>query len=135
MLEVVQDEQRRALAQIIEKLILRREAAVGAVDGELDRLGNRWSEELCRGNRDERDKVHAMRVALDPARGRLERESRLSRPARPDECQQTASGISEQPIDLVELGGAPYERRACGRQVLHARFDRLEQREVTGEPV
>src|SRR6187401_1157792 len=112
MFEVVQDEQGRALAQIVEKLILRREAAVGAVYGELNRLGNGRSEELCRGNRDERDEVHAMGVALDPARGGLERESRLARPARPDECEQTAVGISEQPVDLVELGGAPDERRA-----------------------
>ena len=76
-----------------------------------------------------------MGVAIDPARGGLERKSRLARPARPDEREQTAVGILEQPVDLVELGGAADERRARGGQVLHARFDRLQQREVAGEPV
>ena len=56
VLEVVQHEQRRPLAQIVEELLLRREAAVGAVDRELDRLGNRRRQELRRRHRDERDK-------------------------------------------------------------------------------
>ena len=135
MLEVVEHEQRRPLAQVVEELFLRREAAVGAVHRELDRLGNRRRQELRRRHRDERDEVHAVRVALDPARGGLERESRLARPARPDEREQAAVGILEQPVDLVELRRAADERRAWGRQVLHARLDRLQQREVAREPV
>ena len=79
--------------------------------------------------------MHAVRVALDPARGGLERESRLARTARPDEREQAAVGILEQPVDLVELRRTPDERRARGRQVLHARLDRLQQREVAREPV
>ena len=135
MLEVVEHEQRRPLAEVVEQLLLRREAAVGAVHRELDRLGNRRRQELRRRHRDERDEVHAVRVALDPARGGLERESRLARPARPDEREQAAVGILEQPVDLVELRRAADERRARGRQVLHARLDRLQQREVAREPV
>ena len=134
VLEVVEHEQRRPLAQVVEELFLRREAAVGAVHRELDRLGNRRRQELRRCHRDERDEVHAVRVALDPARGGLERESRLARPARPDEREQAAVGILEQPVDLVELRRAADERRAWGRQVLHARLDRLQQREVAREP-
>ena len=135
VLEVVEHEQRRPLAEVVEQLLLRREAAVGAVHRELDRLGNRRRQELRRRHRDERDEVHAVRVALDPARGGLERESRLARPARPDEREQAAVGILEQPVDLVELRRAADERRARGRQVLHARLDRLQQREVAREPV
>ena len=135
VLEVVEHEQRRALAQIVEELFLRREAAVGAVHRELDRLGNRRRQELRRRHRDEGNEVHAVRVALDPARGGLERESRLARPARPDEREQAAVGILEQPVDLVELRRAADERRAWGGQVLHARLDRLQQREVAREPV
>ena len=135
VLEVVEHEQRRPLAQVVEELFLRREAAVGAVHRELDRLGNRRRQELRRRHRDERDEVHAVRVALDPARGGLERKSRLARPARPDEREQAAVGILEQPVDLVELRRAADERRARGGQVLHARLDRLQQREVAREPV
>ena len=134
VLEVVEHEQRRPLAQVVEELLLRREAAVGAVHRELDRLGNRRRQELRRGHRDERDEVHAVRVAFDPARGGLERESRLARPARADEREQAAVGILEQPVDLVELRRAADERRAWGRQVLHARLDRLQQREVARSP-
>src|SRR5262249_22583637 len=40
MLEVVQHEQRRALTEVVQQLVPRREAAVRAIDGELDRLGD-----------------------------------------------------------------------------------------------
>jgi hypothetical protein len=39
MLEVVENEQCRALAEIVQQLVLRREAAVHGIDGELNRLG------------------------------------------------------------------------------------------------
>ena len=107
---------------------------MGAIDRELDRLGNRRRQELRRRHRDERDEVHTVGVAFDPARGGLERESGLARPARPDEREQAAVGILEQPVDLVELGRAANERRAWGRQVPHARLDRLQKREVAQEP-
>src|SRR5438128_765999 len=42
--------------------------------------------------------------------------------------------ILEQPVDLVELCSAPDERGAWGRQVLHARLERLQQRELAQEP-
>ncbi len=46
MLEVVEHEERGPIAEVVEELFLRREAAVGAVDRELDRLGNRGRQEL-----------------------------------------------------------------------------------------
>ena len=108
---------------------------MGAVDGKLDRLRNRRRKQLRRCHRDERDEVHAVRVALDPARGGLERKPGLARTARPDEREQATVGLLEQPVDLVQLRHAADERRARSRQVLHARLDRLQQREVTTEPV
>ena len=135
MLEVVEHEQCRPLAQVVKELFLRREAAVSAVHRELDRLRNRRRKQLRRCHRNERDEVHAVRVALDPARGGLERKPGLARTARPDEREQTTVGLLEQPVDLVQLRHAADERRARGRQVLRARLDRLQQREVTTELV
>ena len=115
MLEVVEHEQRRALAEVVEQLLLRREAAVRAVDGELDRLGEGGREEVRRGDGGERDEVDAVRVAVDAARGGLEGEPGLARPARPDEREQAAVRILQQPVDLFELRRAADERRARRR--------------------
>ena len=134
VLEVVEHEQRRPLAEVVEELFLRREATARAVRSELNRLRNRRRQELRRHHRDERDEVDAVRVALDPACGRLEREPGLTRSARADEREQAAVGILEQPVDLVQLRRAPDERRAWSRQVLHPRLDRLQQREVAWKP-
>ena len=133
VLEVVEHEQRRPLAQIVEELLLRREAAVNSVNVELERLGYRRHQELRRRHRDEGDEVHAVWIALDPAPCSLEREPRLACTARSYERQQAAVGILEQPVDFVELRRAADERRARRRQVLHARLDRLQQREVAWE--
>ena len=108
VLEVVEHEQRRALAEIVEQLLLRREAA----QGELDRLGDGGREKLRRRHGGERDEVDAVRVAVDPARGGLEREPRLAGSARPDERQQAAVRILEQPVDRLELRRTADERRA-----------------------
>ena len=115
MLEVVEHEQRRALAEVVEQLVLRREAAVRAVDGELDRLGDGRREELRRGDGGERDEVDAVRVAVDPASGGLEREPRLARSARADEREQAAAGILQQPVDRFELRRPADERRSWQR--------------------
>ena len=85
-----------------------------AVHRELDRLGDSRCQELGRRHRDKRDEVHAVRVALDPSGGSLERESRLARTARPDECEQVAARILEQPFDLVELRRPSHEGRPRG---------------------
>ena len=135
MLEVVENEQRRALAEIVEQLVLRREAAVRAVDGELDRLGEGGREEVRRGDGGERDEVDAVRVAVDAASGDLEGEPGLARPAWPDQREQAASGVLQQPVDRFELRRAADERRSWQREVLHAGLDRLQQREVAREPV
>ena len=130
MLEVVEHEQRRALAEVVEQLLLRREAAVRAVDGELDRLGEGGREEVRRGDGGERDEVDAVRVAVDAASGGLEGEPGLARPARPDEREQAASGVLQQPVDRFELRRPADERRSRQREVLHPRLDRLQQREL-----
>jgi len=135
VLEVVEHQQRGPLREIVEKLLLRREAAVRAVHRELDRLGDSRRQELGRRHRDERDEMHAVRVALDPAGGSLEREPRLARAARPDESEQVAAGILEQPVDLVELSRPSHEGRSWRGQVLHSRLERLQKREVARQPV
>ena len=115
MLEVVEHEQRRALAEVVEQLLLRREAAVRAVDGELDRLGDGRREEVRRGDGGERDEVDAVRVAVDAASGGLEREPRLAGPARADEREQAALRVLQQPVDRFELRRAADERRSRQR--------------------
>ena len=135
MLEVVEHEQRRALAEVVQQLLLRREAAVRAVDGELDRLGEGGREEVRRGDGGERDEVDAVRVAVDAASGGLEGEPGLARPARPDEREQAAVRVLQQPVDRFELRRPADERRSWQREVLHAGLDRLQQREVARQPV
>ena len=85
VLEVVQHEQRRPLTQVVKELFLRRDATACAVRRELNRLRNRRRQEIRRCHRHERDKVHAVRVALDPARRGLQREPRLACAARPNQ--------------------------------------------------
>src|SRR5437870_11655755 len=99
MLEVVEHQQRRALAEVVQQLVLRREAAVHGVDGELDRLGEGRREEVRRRDSGERDKVDAVWIAIDPASGGLERKPGLARPARSNEREQAAAGVIEQPVD------------------------------------
>ena len=135
MLEVVEHEQRRALAEVVEQLVLRREAVVRAVDGELDRLGDGRREEVRRGDGGERDEVDAVWVAVDAASGGLQGEPGLAGPARADKREQAAPRVIQQPVDRFELRHASDERRSWQREILHARLDRLEQREVAGEPV
>ena len=136
VLEVVEHEQRGALAEVVEQLLLRREAAVHAVDGELDRLGEGGREEVRRGDGGERDEVDAVRVAVDAPRGSLEGEPGLARPARPDEREQAAVRIRRAAGRSRRARAVPAdERRARGRQVLHARLDRLQQRELARQPV
>ena len=135
MLEVVEHEQRGALAEVVEQLVLRREAAVRAVDGELDRLGDGRREEVRRGDGGERDEVDAVWVAVDAASGGLQGEPGLAGPARADKREQAASRVIQQPVDRFELRRTADERRSWQREILHARLDRLEQREVGGEPV
>src|SRR3954470_12491825 len=125
MLEVVEHEQRGALAEVVEQLVLRREAAVHGVDGELDRFGDRRREQLWRGDGDERDEVDALRIAVEAASRGLERQPGLARPARPQEREQAAVWLLEQLVDLLQLGLATDEGRARRRQVLHAYLERL----------
>ena len=95
VLEVVEHEQRRPLAEVVEQLLLRREAAVRAVDGELDRLGDGGREELRRGDGDERDEVHAVRVAVDRgARRPRARACVLPAPPGPTSVSRRQSGSS-----------------------------------------
>ena len=70
-----------------------------AVDGELNRLGEGRREEVRRGDGDERHEVDAVRIAVDPASGGLERKPGLAHPARSDEREQAADGVIEQPVD------------------------------------
>src|SRR5439155_16317042 len=117
------------------QLLLRRETAVRAVDGELDRLGEGRREEVRRGDGGERDEVDAVRVAVDAASGGLEGEPGLAGPARPNEREEATLGVLQQPVDLFELRRPADERRSRQRKVLHARLDRLQQREVARKPV
>ena len=135
MLEVVEHEQRGAFAEVVEQLILRREPAVHGIDGELNRLGDYGREKLWRSDGDERDEVDAVRIAVDAASGGLEGQPGLARPARPHEREQAAVRIPKQAVDLVQLGSAADERGARGRKVLHARLERLQQRECRRQPV
>ena len=135
MLEVVEHEQHRALAEVVEQLVLRREVAVHAVEGELDRLGEGGREEVRRRDGRERYEVDAVRVAVDAASGGLEREPGLARSARSDEREQAAFGVLQQPVDRFEFRRPADERRSRQGEVLHARLERLQQRELARQAV
>ena len=135
MLEVVEHEQHRALAEVVEQLVLRREVAVHAVEGELDRLGEGGREEVRRRDGRERYEVDAVRVAVDAASGGLEREPGLAGSARSDEREQAALGVLQQPVDRFEFRRPADERRSRQGEVLHARLERLQQRELARQAV
>src|SRR5690349_17478877 len=103
------------------------------VDGELDRLGESGREELRRGDGGERDEVDAVQIAGDAPSGGLESESGLARAARSDERQQAALRVIQQPVDCLEFRRPADEGRSWQWKVLHARLDRLQQREVARE--
>src|SRR5262245_4984980 len=116
MLEVVEHEQRRALAEVVQQLVLRREAAMHGGDCELNRLCEGGCEEVRRGDGGERDEVDAVRIAVDaPSRG-LEGEPGLARSAGSDERQQAAARVIEQPVDRFELRRPTDERRSWHRE-------------------
>ncbi len=105
------------------------------VDLELQALGDGGREQIGCRDTDERNEVDTVLVAVDPASGCLERQSRLADTARPDECQQAAVGLVEHAIDRGKLVGSPHERGARSRKVPDPRFERLQRRELGGEPV
>ncbi len=136
VLEVVEHEQRRALAQVVEQLLLRREAAVGAVDGELDSLGDGRREEApAQATDDERHEVHAVRVALDPPSRRLEREPRLADPPGPTRVSNRQSGSSSSPSIASSSVARPTNDVPGEREALHPRLERFQKREVGRQPV
>ncbi len=109
MLEVVEHEQRRALAQIIDELVLGGEAAVGGVDRELDCVGDRRGQEVGRGDGGQGDEVHSMGVAIEAAGGGLEGQPCLPDASGADERQQAAVRIGEAVFDLLQLAAPPDE--------------------------
>ena len=87
MLEIVEDEQRRAFAQVVDKLVTSGDRAVRAVDLELQTLGDGGREQIRCRDTDEWNEVDAVLIAIDPASGCFERQSRLADTARPDQRQ------------------------------------------------
>src|SRR6476660_5444981 len=78
--------------------------------------------------------MDAVRVAVDAPSGGLECQPGLARSARTDEREQATAGVLQQPLDRLELRRPPHERRSWYREVLHARLDRLQEREGAGKP-
>ncbi len=135
VLEVVEHEQRGPFAQEVDQLVTGRDRAVRVVDLELQALGDGGREQVRCRDTDERNEVDTVLIAVDPASGCLERQSRLADTARPDQRQQAAVGLVEHAIDRGELVGPPHERGARSREVPDPRFERLQRRELGGEPV
>ena len=79
--------------------------------------------------------MDAVRVAVDAASGGLEGEPGLARSARPDEREQAAVGVIQQPVDRFELRRPADERRSRQREVLQACLDRLQERELALQAV
>ena len=135
VLEVVQDQQRRALAQEVQQLILRREAAVRPVHRELERLGHGGRQEVGRSDRSQGDEVDAVLVAVQTAARGLQRQAGLPDPARTQQGEEATARIPQQPVDRLELLSPSHERRRGGREVRAARVERLERREAGGKAV
>ena len=124
VLEVVEHKQRRALAQVINKLIASRKRAMRAVDLELQALSDRGREQVGSRDTNERNEVHAVLITVDPASRRLERQSRLTDAARPHQRQQAAVGLVEHALDRRQLVGSPHEGGARGWKVAQSSLER-----------
>ena len=135
VLEVVEDEERRPPVQEVQELLSGGEAAERHVDLELERCGHRRGQEVGRSHRDERNEVDPVLVAIEPARGRLDGESRLAHAARSDEGQEAAGRVVEEAVDRGQLVGPADERRPRGRQVGAAGLERPQRRELGRQPV
>ncbi len=124
-----------AFAEEVDQLVAGGDRAVRTVNLKLQALGDRRREQVGCRNADERDEVNTVLIAVDPASGCLERQSRLADAARPDECQHAAVGLVEHATDRCQLVAPPYERRARGWEVPHPRLERLQGRELRGKAV
>ena len=118
------------LAEEVDQLVAGGDRAVRVVDLELQALGDSGREQVRCRDTDERDEVNAVLIAVDPPSSCLERQSRLTDTARPDQRQQTAVRLVEHAIDRGELVRPPHERGARRREVPHPRFERLQRREL-----
>jgi hypothetical protein len=107
VLEVVEEEQRRALAEVTTELALVREP---------QRLRDRRPDELRLRQRGERDPEDAAGESIDELRSRLERQARLSGAAR--SCDRDHSvAVRHQLADLCHLALTADQRRARHREI------------------
>jgi hypothetical protein len=134
VLEVVEHEQRRPLAQVVDELVACGDRAVRTVNLKLQALGDRRREQVGCRNADERNEVDAVLIPVDPASRGLERQSRLADATRPDERQQAAVGLVEHATDRCQLVAPPHERRTRGWEVPHPRLERFRGGNSTGSP-
>ncbi len=136
VLEVVEHEQGRALAQVVEQLLLRREAAVRASTANWIASATAGARSSGAGDGDERHEVHAVRVALDPPCRGLEREPRLAR-LRPG--RRASAGGTPDPRAAGRSPRAPSHGRRTTCPVQGRLFmpdlERLQKREVARQPV
>ena len=106
MLEVVEDEQKSAVAD-----------AVGEAVPRFERLSGDLEHELRVAQRSKRSPEDAVGVLVGRFRGRLEREPGLAGSGRTGQRQQARDPASEQGRHLAELSLAPEESRRRNREV------------------
>ena len=98
-----------------------------------DRAGDPGGDQHRVADRLERHEEHAVREVVRDARGELERQSRLARPARAGQRQQP--GRAEQGRGLGQLGVATDEGRQLRRQVVGVGVGCPRRRELGRQPV
>jgi hypothetical protein len=103
VLEVVEDEQSVPFAEEVDQLVTGGDRAVRIVELELQALGDGGREQIGCRDADQRNEVDTVLIAIDPASGRLERQSGLADTARPDQRQQAAVGLVEHAVDRGQL--------------------------------
>jgi len=121
--------------QEVQQLLTGREAAELHVDLELERCGHRRRQEVGRGHRGKRDEVDPVLVAIQPVRRRLEGQARLADTARPDQREEAAGRVVEEPIDRGQLLRPADERGPRGGEVRAPGLERPERRELGGQAV
>jgi len=118
LLEIVEDEKHLALADV-----------VGEAVGSTERLHDLFGDESRVADRCELDPERPGLVVADELGGRLDREARLPRAARPGKGDE-ASAVAEKGDDLCRLPVPADERARWTRQVRVR--DRLQWREALG---
>ena len=111
MLEIVEHQQQRALAQECEQMLIRGDRAGQRA---AKRLGDRGRDVRCVGNRCQGDEGCAVGKCWRKVGGHLQRQAGFADAARADQGDQTAGRMAELREERAPLGLPPDQERRRG---------------------